>query len=101
MPMNEPESIETNEDDLGYTMPATPSELRQMSDEELARVSRKNAYANRHPFSSIVEAEMNTRLIAALRSFKAAADRSSRTLNVLTFVLVVLTVVLVIYTIRA
>jgi hypothetical protein len=49
----------------------------------------------------MVEHEMNTRLIRALTDFKAAADRSSRTLNVLTLVLVALTIVLVIYTIRA
>jgi hypothetical protein len=96
--MNEPEP---NEDELGYTLPATPSALRQMPDEELFRVGRRNAFANKHPFSSIIDAEMNARLISALKSFKEAADRSSRTLNVLTFVLVMLTVVLVIYTIRA
>ena len=95
------ETNEQNEDDPGYTLPTTPSELRTMSDDELARISRKNAYANKHPFSSIFDQEMNARLIVALKSFKAAADRSSRTLNTLTFVLVVLTVVLVIYTIRA
>jgi hypothetical protein len=96
-----PETNALDEDSLGYTFPTTPSDLRTMPDEELARLWRRNAFANRHPLSSIVEQEMNTRLIAALKSFKAAADRSSRTLNVLTFVLVVLTVVLVIYTIRA
>jgi hypothetical protein len=96
--MNNPES---GEDELGYTFPATPSALRQMPDEELFRVGRKNAYANQHPFSAKLDAEMNARLILALKSFKRAADRSSRTLNVLTAVLVVLTVVLVIYTIRA
>jgi hypothetical protein len=98
---DEPQTTEPDEDELGYTMPATPSQLRQMPDEELFRVGRKNAYANRHPFSSIIDAEMNARLILALKSFKTAADRSSRTLNVLTIVLVVLTVVLVVYTVRA
>jgi hypothetical protein len=92
---------ETDEDNLGYTLPTSPSALRQMPDEELARTWRRSAYANKHPFSSIFEQEMNTRLIAALKSFKAAADRSSRTLNMLTVVLVALTVVLVVYTIRA
>jgi hypothetical protein len=91
---------EPDENELSYTLPATPSQLREMPDEELARVARKNAYANLHPFSSIFQAEMEARLIAALKSFKTAADRSSRTLSVLTAVLVVLTVVLVVYTIR-
>lgn len=90
-----------DQDDPGYTIPSTPAELREMSDDELTSLWRKNAFANLHPLSSIVQAELNTRLIAALKSFKAAADRSARTLNVLTAVLVVLTVVLVVYTIRA
>jgi hypothetical protein len=95
-PENEPD-----EDEGGYTLPPTPSALRQMPLEELARTMRRNAYAKMHPFSAKVEQELNVRLIAALTSFKEAADRSSRTLNMLTLVLVVLTVVLVVYTIRA
>jgi len=90
-----------DEDDFSFLIPTRPSELRQMSDDELMRNYRKSAIANRHPFSSMLEYELQARVIAALKSFKAAADRSARTLNVLTFVLVVLTVVLVVYTIRA
>ena len=92
---------EADEDSFAYTIPGKPSELRTLPDEDLARLWRRNAYANTHPLSVKVEYEMNTRLIAALKSFKAAADRASLTLNVLTAVLLVLTVVLVIYTIRA
>ena len=45
--------------------------------------------------------EMNARLILALTTFKKAADRSARTLSALTFVLVILTVVLIIVAIRS
>jgi hypothetical protein len=92
---------ESDEDSFAYTIPGSPSELRTLKDEELARLWRRNAYANTHPLSVKVEYEMNTRLIQALKSFKVASDRSARTLSLLTLVLVVLTVVLVVYTIRA
>ena len=85
------------EDSLDFKAPATPSALREMPDEELFELSRKNAYANEHASRVKIEHEMNARLILALKTFKVAADRSSRTLNVLTAVLVVLTVVLVVF----
>lgn len=90
-----------HEDDFEHTFPSKPSELRGLSDNKLFETWRKMAYANRLAFGRMVEQEMTTRLIVALKGFKAAADRSARTLNFLTAVLVVLTVVLVIYTIRA
>ena len=71
-----PETNTPDEDSLGYTFPTTPSDLRTMPDEEQARLWRRNAFANRHPLSSIVEQEMNTRLIAALKSFNAAAEQA-------------------------
>src|SRR5947208_367864 len=49
-----------------------------MPDEELARTWRRNAYAKQHPFSAIIRQEMDTRLIAALKSFNTAAGRSGR-----------------------
>jgi hypothetical protein len=93
--------VSDDEEDSNYVVPELPSEVRQMPLDELMRNYRKSAVANKHPFSSRLEFELQARLIEALYSFKVAADRSSRTLNVLTFVLVVLTVVLVVYTIRA
>jgi hypothetical protein len=72
-----------------------------MPDDELAETYRKSAFANRHPFSTMIEHEMSFRLIAALKDFKNAADRSARTLNFLTVALVLLTVALVFYAIRA
>jgi hypothetical protein len=89
------------DDDLNFNFPARHGELSALSDDDLATAYRKMAYANKHPYESIAEHEMQFRLVAALREFKQAADRSSRTLNVLTVVLVVLTVVLVVYAIRA
>jgi hypothetical protein len=91
----------TDDDDLIFNFPARPGELSALSDDDLATAYRKMAYANKHPYDSIAEHEMRYRLVLALRDFKQAADRSSRTLNVLTVVLVVLTAVLVVYTIRA
>jgi hypothetical protein len=90
-----------HENELGHTFPSKPSELRDMADGELFETWRKMAYANRYPFDRMVEQEMTSRLVAALKDFKAAADRSARTLNVLSIVLVALTVVLVVYTVRA
>jgi hypothetical protein len=90
-----------DEDDLGFTFPSKPSELRSMPDGELAETYRKSAFANRHPFSAMLEHEMSFRLIVALKDFKKAADRSARTLNLLTVALVLLTAALVFYAVRA
>jgi hypothetical protein len=90
-----------DEDDLGFTFPDKPSELRSIPDDELAETYRKSAFANRHPFSAMIEREMSFRLIAALKDFKKAADRSARTLNLLTVALVLLTAALVFYAVRA
>lgn len=89
-----------HEDEMGYTFPSKPSELRNLSNERLFRLWRKIAYENKHPFDRMVEHEMNTRLIVALSTFKKAADRSARTLSLLTVVLVVLTAVLVVLAVR-
>lgn len=79
------------EDDLGYSFPSTPSELRRLSDDELAVVYRKVAYGGRFAFDRMVEQELAIRLVRSLREFKRAADRSSLVLIWLTVVLVVLT----------
>ncbi len=90
----------TDEDDLGLSPPTKPSELRTLSDEDLARDYRKLAFAGRYPFDRMYEMEVSFRLIAALGVAKKAADRSAKILNVLTLVLVVLTAVLVLVAIR-
>jgi hypothetical protein len=94
------EPDERDENDLGFSFPSKPSELRQTSDEELATVYRRMAYANRHPFDRMVEQELSIRLMAALVGFKRASDRASAVLIGLTVVLVVLTGVLVWLTTR-
>ena len=89
------------EDILGYAPPTKPSELRSMPDNELAEMWRKLAFGNQHPFDVMIEREQGFRLIAALKDFKRAADRSARTLNLLTVALVLLTAALVFYAVRA
>jgi hypothetical protein len=95
-----PAERKRDEDDLGYTFPSKPSELRGLTDEELAATYRKLAYANKHPFSAMVEQELSIRLVAALVGFRRASDRASRVVIWLTAVLVVLTAVLVWLTTR-
>lgn len=90
-----PAAANADEDDLSYTFPSRPSELRRLTDEELAVVYRKVAYANQHPFDAKVEQELSIRLVAALVGFRRASDRASRVLIGLTVVLIVLTAVLV------
>jgi hypothetical protein len=83
------------EDDPSFLTPSKPSELRALPDEELYRLFRKLAFANTWPFHAMFEMELRARLIAALKDFKQASDRSARVLIVLTAVIGVLTVVLV------
>lgn len=83
------------EDDLGFATPPTPSELRNLPDDELFRLWRKFMFANKWPFSEQAQYEMRSRLIGSLKDFKQASDRASRILIGLTVALVVLTVVLV------
>ena len=89
-----------DEDDLGFVPPAKPSELRNLSDEDLATDYRKLAFGGHYPFDRMFEMEVEFRLIEALSAAKRAADRSAKILNVLTLVLVALTVVLVVIAVR-
>ena len=91
---------ERDEDDLGFIAPNKPSELRALSNDELATGYRKLAFGGRYPFDRMFEMEAEFRLISSLADAKAAADRSARVLNVLTLVLVVLTLVLVVVAVR-
>jgi hypothetical protein len=58
-----------SEDDLGFRAPDEPSELRQLSDEELFRFWRKLAFGGSFPVDRMVEHEMAGRLILALKDF--------------------------------
>jgi len=82
-------------DDLSYNVPAKPSELGSLTDEELFRLLQKVAFANNWQFDAKVQFEAMARLIAALKDFKSSSDRSDRAVIFLTLVLVALTGVLV------
>jgi hypothetical protein len=84
-----------DQDDLSYNVPGKPSELTALTDEELFRLLRKVAFANRWPFDAKVQFEATARLIEALKDFKASSDRSAKVLIGLTVVLVILTAVIV------
>jgi hypothetical protein len=92
--------VPTDEDDLGFVPPTKPSELRALSDVGLATAYRKLAFGSRYQFDRMFEMEAQFRLIEALAAEKKAADRSAKILNVLTLVLVALTIVLVVIAIR-
>jgi hypothetical protein len=87
-------------DDYGYAIPTRPSELTTLNDTELFRLLRKVAFANQWTFDTKVQFEATSRLIDALKDFKASSDRSGRILIFLTVVLIVLTAVLVWLTIE-
>jgi hypothetical protein len=87
-------------DDLLYNVPTRPSELAGLSDAQLFRLLRKVAFANEWRFDTKVQFEAASRLIAALKDFKDAADRAARFVIGLTIVLVILTAVLVWLTTR-
>lgn len=71
-------------DDLSYNTPDRPSELTSLTDEELFRLLRKVAFANRWSFDAKVQFEATARLISALRGFKRSSDRSAAVLIFLT-----------------
>jgi hypothetical protein len=89
-----------DEDDLAWIPPTMPSDLRALSDEDLATTYRKLAFSGHYPFDRMYEMEAEFRLIQSLAAAKQAADRSAKILNVLTLVLVVLTAVLVVIAVR-
>jgi hypothetical protein len=82
-------------DDLTYVMPDKPSQLTALTDDDLFRLLRKVAFANKWSFDAKVQFEATGRLIAALKEFKQSSDRSANVMIILTLVLVGLTAVLV------
>ena len=91
--------ISHDPDDLGFRFANKPSELAGLSDEDLVVLYRKMAFANKHPFDVIVEKELQARLIAALKEFHTASERSSGTIARLTWALIALTLVIVVLTV--
>jgi hypothetical protein len=76
-----------------------PAGLAALSDEEL--IARAGQGDRRDPYAMELQRRANVgqaELTAAIREFKAAADRSSRWVLVLTIVLVVLTVLITVLT---
>lgn len=90
---------EEAQDQSGYLTPSRASQLAALTDDELWRLYRKIAFANQHPHSVMIEHEMRARLIAALTGFRESSEKASKRLEFLTWVLVVLTVVIVVFTI--
>jgi hypothetical protein len=69
----------------------TPDELRSLSDNRITtEAMHRNGVASKN-----ARAEMDRRLIVALKESKRSADRFGRIIVGLSFVLVVLTVVLI------
>ncbi len=89
----------SDENDTSYTVPTKPSQWRELTTDELLVLYRKVAAANRHPHSASIDVELTGRLIEALDGFRRSADRSSKRLEWLTLVLVILTVVIVALTV--
>ncbi len=94
------EKLLEDEDNLGFSFPDVPSQLRGLPNDAFFRLWRKLAFAGKYPFDRMVEHELRTRMIVSMTDFKKASDRASRVLIALTVVLVVLTGVLVWLTFR-
>lgn len=86
-------------DDLSFSFPSKPSELVALTDDELFDLWRRIAFGNRHTFDAIVEKELQSRSITALKEFHASSDQASGAIKWLTIALVVLTVVITAFTI--
>jgi cytoskeletal protein RodZ len=75
-------------------MPARPSGLRDMPDDEVFALLRKIAYANAWDDSAKVQFEATARTIAALQEFRDGTRRAAHATFFLTAVLVVLMLIL-------
>jgi hypothetical protein len=78
-------------DDTGILGIKTPSQLRDAPDDDLFKFWRKLAFGGKYPFDRMVEMEIRFRHIKAMKT-------SSRRMEILTGVIVVLTVALVVLT---
>jgi hypothetical protein len=86
-------------DESSYLTPKKQSELVALSDEEVLRLYRKIAFANKHPWTVVFEHEMRGRLIQALAALRESSEKASKRLEGLTWALVGLTVVIAIFTV--
>ena len=90
--IDEIREILVDEDDLGFRMPTKPSVMRALADDDLLLLYRKLSYANSHPYSSMLEMEMNGRLMAELRRLSNETHRNNKQTGRLNIVLALLAV---------
>jgi hypothetical protein len=91
---------EEHQDDVThYLTPSRPSAIAELSIPELQRLYRKLAFANRHAWARQIELELIGRFTGALEYFSEASAIASKKLTLLTWVLVVLTVMVAAFTI--
>jgi hypothetical protein len=86
-------------DDDAYILPQRVSEWEGLSNDELLRLYRKVAAANSWRVDTRVDHEFSGRLIAALEKSASTAATSARRLELLTWALVALTVVIATFTV--
>jgi hypothetical protein len=88
------------EDDLAFDYPKSA-----IADEglwvtnEIMRLYRKVSLANQHSWDRRIELELIGRFIVALKGFRDASDKASKRLELATWVLIALTIVIAAFTI--
>jgi hypothetical protein len=83
------------DEEPGYVMPTSPSELQDMSDEAVFAMLRKVAFANAWDDGAKVQFEAMARSVEALREFRDGARRNAHATFFLTAVLVLLILILI------
>jgi hypothetical protein len=87
------------EDDPGWNYPSAPSQVRRLPDDELMRLYRKLSRGNQHPWDRRIELELIGRFTVALKGFRQASEKASQRLELATWVLIVLTIVIAVFTV--
>lgn len=87
------------EDEPGYLTPGRASDWAALTDDELFRLRRKIERDNLWNYATRLENELMTRLIHALSRSRESSDAAARRLELLTWALIVLTIVIATFTI--
>jgi hypothetical protein len=87
------------EDEPGYITPEKASDWAALTDDELFVLRRKIERDNLWNFATRLENELTTRLILALSGLRRSSDTAARRLELLTRVLVLLTIVIAVFSI--
>lgn len=87
------------EDKEGFALPTRASDWAALTNDEIFRLRRKIERDNRWPYSAQLENEMTTRLIQAMGRLQRSSDVAASRLYLLTWALVVLTVVIAAFTV--